>query len=182
MTRAIRRAFDLPLLVAWLVLLVSAAAGGAQDKKKEKEEQKPVPTEEVVLGGETFKLELAADKKARTRGLMDRKKIDDRGGMLFIFPAPRRQSFWMKNCLVDIDLLYLDRDGRVTTLHKMKVEPPKRKHESNPAYERRLGRYPSRGRAQFVIELKAGSIDRLELERRQTIELDLPRLKKLAKP
>ena len=182
MTRTSRRAFDLPLLVASLVFLVSAAAGGAQDKTKEKEEEKPVPTEEVVLGGETFKLELATDKKARTRGLMDRKKIDDRGGMLFVFAAPRRQSFWMKNCLVDIDLLYLDRDGRVTTLHKMKAEPPKHQNESTPAYERRLRRYPSRGRAQFVIELKAGSIALLELEKGQTIELDLPRLKKLAKP
>ena len=68
------------------------------------------------------------------------------------------------------------------TLHKMKAEPPKRENESTPAYERRLRRYPSRGRAQFVIELEAGSIALLELERGQTIELDLPRLKQLATP
>ncbi len=166
----------LPLAMA---LLVAAAAGGTDDKKKP--EQKGPPTEKVVIGAETFKLEIAADPKSRIRGLMERTKIDDHGGMLFVFRNSMRRSFWMKNCLVDIDLVFLDRRGRIVTLHKMKVQPPRRKRESEGAYHRRLKSYPSRSRSQFAIELKAGSIDRLKLKRDKKIELDFKKLTKLAK-
>lgn len=166
----------LPLAMA---LLVAAAAGGSDDQKKP--EQKGPPTEKVVIGAETFKLPIAADPKTRIRGLMQRTKIDDHGGMLFVFRKSMRRSFWMKNCLVDIDLVFLDRRGRIVALHKMKVQPPRRKSESEGAYHRRLKSYPSRHRSQFAIELKAGSIDRLKLKLDKTIGLDFKKLKKLAK-
>ncbi len=166
----------LPLAIA---LLLAAAAGGTDDKKKP--EQKEPPTEKVVIGAETFKLEIAAEPKTRIRGLMERTQIDDHGGMIFVFRKSLRRSFWMKNCLVDIDLVFLDRRGGIVALHKMKVEPPRRTSESARAYHRRLKSYPSRRRSQFAIELKAGSIDRLKLKRGQTIELDFKKLKKLAK-
>ncbi len=101
--------------------------------------------------------------------------------MLFVYRNSLRRSFWMKNCLVDIDLVFLDRRGRIVALHKMKVEPPRRKSESEGAYHRRLKSYPSRRRSQFAIELKAGSIDHLKLKRGKTIGLDFKKLKKLAK-
>ena len=181
------RAFDMrtprispsQLLPLAMALLLAAAAGGTDGKKKA--EQKGPPTEKVVIGAETFKLEIAADPKSRIRGLMERTKIDDHGGMLFVFRNSMRRSFWMKNCLVDIDLVFLDRRGGIVALHKMKVEPPRRKSESEGAYHRRLKRYPSHRRSQFAIELKAGSIDRLKLKRGKTIELDFKKLKKLAK-
>ncbi len=166
----------LPLAMA---LLVAAAAGGTDDQKKP--EQKGPPTEKVVIGAETFRLEIAADPKSRIRGLMQRTKIQDHGGMLFVFRKSMRRSFWMKNCLVDIDLVFLDRRGRIVTLHKMKVQPPRRKNESEGAYHRRLKSYPSHRRSQFAIELKAGSIDRLKLKQGKSIELDFKKLKKLAK-
>ena len=166
----------LPLAIA---LLLAAAAGGTDDKKKP--EQKGPPTEKVVIGAETFKLEIAAEPKTRTRGLMERTTIDDHGGMIFVFRKSLRRSFWMKNCLVDIDLVFLDRRGGIVALHKMKVEPSRRESESEGAYHRRLKRYPSHRRSQFAIELKAGSIDRLKLKRGKTIELDFKKLKKLAK-
>lgn len=166
----------LPLAMA---LLVAAAAGGSDDQKKP--EQKGPPTEKVVIGAETFKLQIAADPKTRIRGLMQRTKIDDHGGMLFVFRKSMRRSFWMKNCLVDIDLVFLDRRGGIVALHKMKVQPPRRKSESEGAYHRRLKSYPSHRRSQFAIELKAGSIDRLKLKLDKTIELDFKKLKKLAK-
>lgn len=166
----------LPLAMA---MLVAAAAGGTDDQKKP--EQKGPPTEKVVIGAETFKLQIAADPKSRIRGLMQRTKIEDHGGMLFVFRNSMRRSFWMKNCLVDIDLVFLDRRGRIVALHKMKVQPPRRKTESEGAYHRRLKSYPSHRRSQFAIELKAGSIDRLKLKRDKSIELNFKKLKKLAK-
>lgn len=159
------------------VLLVASGAIGQDDKQAAA--KKKIPKEEVVIGQETFKLEVAANEKSRAQGLMNRKTIDDDGGMIFIYKGAQFRRFWMKNCLVDIDLLYLDGRGRIVSLHKMKKEPPRSENESVIDYERRLKRYPSRRPAQFIIELKAGSIDRLKAKVSETIELDLPKLRQI---
>ena len=159
------------------VLLVAAGAIG-QDAK-EADAEKKIPKEEVVIGQETFKLEVAANEKSRARGLMDRRKIDDDGGMIFIYKRAELRSFWMKNCLVDIDLLYLDGRGRIVSMHKLKKERLRGENESIVDYERRLKRYPSGRPAQFIIELKAGWIDRLKPKVGETIELDLPKLRQI---
>jgi uncharacterized membrane protein (UPF0127 family) len=161
-----------------MLLLLAAAARGAEPKKPDAKEP---PREEVVIAAEAFRLEIAADPVARARGLMERAEIDEHGGMLFIYRDVRRRSFWMKNCLVDIDLIYLGSKGRIVGCHKMKKEPPRRETETDAVYEWRLKSYRSRRPAQFVIELKAGSIDRLKLERGQTVELDYSRLRKMAR-
>ena len=158
------------------MLLVAAGAIGQDDK--EADAKKKIPKEEVVIGQETFKLEVAADEKSRAQGLMNREKIDDDGGMIFIYKGAQFRRFWMKNCLVDIDLVYLDGRGRIVSLHKMKKEPPRSENESVIDYERRLKRYPSQRPAQFIIELKAGSIDRVKAKVGETIELDLPKLRR----
>ncbi len=142
-------------------------------------------TELVVIGGHDFDLELAIDEAARERGLMHRGSIDEHGGMLFIFPDGKvaQQSFWMKNCLVDIDIMYLDRNGRVTATHRMKAQPPQQRDESDDAYEARMRQYlyPSGYPAQFAIELRSGWLDQLNLKVEDRIDLDLPRLKAMAR-
>jgi uncharacterized membrane protein (UPF0127 family) len=139
--------------------------------------------EAVTINGETFRLEVAADMATRVRGLMYRDSIPADGGMLFIFPYPEMQSFWMAHCLVDMDIIYLDAEGRVTATHRMKTIPPKGEDESEWAYQRRARAktYWSMYPAQFAIELKAGTLDRLNLLTDDLIELDLERLKAMAR-
>ena len=164
--------------IPFLFVLIVAAGAIGQDAK-EADAQKKVPKEVVVIGEETFKLEVAANTKTRAKGLMGREKIDEHGGMIFIYKRAQMQSFWMKNCLIDIDLLYLDGRGRIVSMHEMKKEPARGENESVIDYERRLKRYPSRRPAQFIIELQAGSIDRLKPEVGETIELDRPKLREI---
>ncbi len=141
------------------------------------------PTAEVVeIAGERFTLELALDEPARIRGLMERAEIEPGNGMLFVFPDSRERSFWMANCLADIDLMFLDTRGTVTAVHEMKTESPQGPDESQYEYERRLPHYWSNGPARFAIELTAGSLDRLKVRVNDRIALDLPRLKALARP
>ena len=161
-------------LVAAVVLLTTLAA--APDPATTQPAR-----EEVVIAGEIFRLELAADTPTRARGLGGRKKIPDDGGMLFVFPDTRYSSFWMKDCLVDIDIVFLDTRGRIVAVHRMKIEPPRASEESAVDYERRLKLYASKQPTRFAIELKTGSIDRLKLDTGQLIELDLARLKKNAR-
>jgi uncharacterized membrane protein (UPF0127 family) len=134
----------------------------------------------VEISGERFTLEIAADDVSRAQGLKGRLEIPADGGMLFVFPRPGLQSFWMEDCLVDIDIIYLDAQGRVTAAHEMKVEPPRRAEENQQAYQRRLRGYRSVYPAQFAIELKAGTIARLDIGIERKIELELDRLKAMA--
>ena len=134
----------------------------------------------VLIAGQPFRLELAADPATRTRGLMFRRSIDERGGMLFVFPDDRRRSFWMKNCIVDMDVLFLDRRGVVVDVLEMFAEPLRKSAESMADYHRRLRRYPSSLPARFAIELKHGSAARLGVARGDRVRMDVEGLARRA--
>jgi len=136
-------------------------------------------TASVTINGETFTCELATDPQARDRGMSGRTAFPE-DGMLFVFPQPAIQSFWMYECRIDIDLIFLDALGYVTATHEMKTEPLRRENESEAAYRNRLKRYTSGHPAQFAIELPAGSIQRLDVRVEDRVELDRARLKALA--
>ena len=135
----------------------------------------------VEIAGKKYTLELALTRNSRERGLMDRTFLSEDDGMLFVFPDAAERSFWMKNCYIDIDLIFLDSRGTVMSLHSMVFEAPKGENESPWMYERRLEHYWSNGPSRFAIELSAGSLDRLQIGINDQIELDLPFLTKIAR-
>jgi len=143
-----------------------------------------LPIEKVTIRERAFRLELAATAEARFKGLGGREEIAENGGMLFAFDEAERRYFVMRDCLVDIDIIYLDPTGRITATHHMEKEPPQRDSESDAAYERRLKRYSSRGASQFVIELQGGTLEKFDppLRRGEKIALDYDRLDDEAEP
>lgn len=126
--------------------------------------------QQVTMNGQYFTLQLALDDDQRFEGLSDVKNIPEDGGMLFVFPAARELNFVMRKCLVPIDLIYLGPGGRIVSMHKMQVVP-----YDTP--ESQLKYYNSGWPAQFVIELREGSIDRLDLKIGHKIDLPLQSLK-----
>lgn len=181
--------------LTWLARIAALALAGAilpgcADEPALAEDG--VRREKVTIAGETFRLELAVDDETRTRGLGGREEIAPDGGMLFVFDRAARRSFIMRDCLVPIDIIYLDRAGRVLTMHHMPVEPPRGPDEGvvgdwdprraeNRRYEQRLKKYSSRFPTQFVIEVKGGTLERLELEEGDRIDLDIEKLKELVR-
>jgi len=137
--------------------------------------------EQLTIAGEEFKLDVSADDTTRTKGLMGRTEIARDKGMLFIHREPAVQGYWMKNCVVDMDIMFVNDEGRITAAHAMKMEPPRRDHESEFEYESRLKRYSSNRAARFAIELQAGSIERLKLKVGMMIDAEWTRLAKLAR-
>lgn len=151
-------------------LLVAGVLAGCDPKA-------PAAGDEVLpatIAGERFKLELALTPTQRLQGLSDRKEIARDGGMLFVFTDAAERQFVMRRCLVPIDIIFVGPGGRIVKMHEMKVEPP-----NTPEHE--LKRYSSVWPAQFAIELKDGSIKRLQLKEGQKLNLPWQQLVKLAK-
>jgi len=68
---------------------------------------------ETADGEVSFDVEVVDNPFETARGLMCRREMLDDWGMLFFMRAEKVQRFWMKNTLISLDLLFLDRDWRV---------------------------------------------------------------------
>jgi len=67
---------------------------------------------------------LAANPTRRATGLMYRSELPEDQGMLFVFPQVQMQSFYMKNCEIDLDIAYIDDDGKIVDILTMKHPAP----------------------------------------------------------
>lgn len=166
-----RRFAAFGLFVILVVILLAALSVPNVAETDAKEES---PTQKLTIAGRHFDLELALTPQQRYQGLSDRESIPADGGMLFVFPSPDVHAFVMRRCLVPIDLVFVDKDGRITALHEMTVEP-----YDTP--ENRLKRYPSVKPVVAAIELRAGSIAKLGLETGGQIDLPYNALKRRAR-
>jgi len=101
-----------------------------------------------TLGNPIIKIdiEIADNDYERQLGLMNRESMEQMQGMLFIFPQERMQSFWMLNTMFSLDILFINSNKEIVTIHK----------NTTPLSEQS---YPSSEPAIYVLEVNAGFCD-----------------------
>lgn len=74
-----------------------------------------VPLTVTTPGGTVhrFRVEVARTPQEQSRGLMFRTEMGPNEGMLFPYEVPRTLSFWMKNTVLSLDLIFIDAEHRV---------------------------------------------------------------------
>jgi hypothetical protein len=105
----------------------------------------------VFPSGAAFALEVAADPVARSRGYMHRAHVGTGEGMLFVFEEAGAHGFWMKNCRVALDIIWLDDELRVVEIAENLAPCPP------------TGRCPQIApmrAARYVLEVAAGTSQR----------------------
>lgn len=115
-------------------------------------------------GGPSITAELAVTNEERARGLMFREKLMPEQGMLFVFEAADYHSFWMKNTLIALDMVWLDPDKKIVHIER---NIPPCKTDPCPSYT------PERP-GSYVLEIQAGAADRLKLKLFDKLEFTLP--------
>lgn len=80
----------------------------------------------LILRGDgqavAVRVELATDPVTRAQGLMNRAHLPAGQGMLFVYETPQPASFWMKNTLIPLDMLFFDARGVLRHIHA-KAQP-----------------------------------------------------------
>lgn len=124
-------------LLAFLSPLVSACTPSRSEVVLHSREGDPVRVQ----------VEVATTPEQRRYGLMYRKDMPEYHGMLFLFPKEVQRSFWMKNTVLSLDIVYIN--ATLTIVHISA--------NTTPFSEAPI---PSGQPAQFVLEVNSGFCER----------------------
>jgi uncharacterized membrane protein (UPF0127 family) len=105
-------------------------------------------------GARRFVVEIAATAEQQEKGLMFRRSLDPDAGMIFPFDPPQDVSFWMKNTLIPLDIIFIRPDrtiARITNAKPLDLTPLPSGEPVNGVLEIRGGRAAELG-------IKAGDV------------------------
>ena len=138
-----------PFLAALLSLPLLAGGGGT-----------------VAFRQTAFMAEVAVTPQETAKGLMYRQSLAKDRCMIFVFAEEGYHPIWMKNCLIALDVAWVDAEGKVveTVEHVPPCSPMR--GEDCPTYG---GTLPAR----FFIEFPAGTFKRLGLKKGEKVGWDL---------
>lgn len=124
-----------PMIVLWIFLMLFVVGVNAQKSQ-------------VCIREMCFDVRVSETPESRQKGLMEEPSLLEDEGMLFIFEEQDFHSFWMKNTLLSLDILWIDERQRIVEIQK-----------SVPAcYRNPCPIYRPRVKAKYVLEILSGSV------------------------
>lgn len=110
-------------------------------------------------------VEVADTEEKRQRGLMFREHLAPTDGMIFLFDEPGNYPFWMKNTLIPLDMIWLDKNAQIVSIAQ---SVPPCKADPCPSYDHQ-------GLASYVVEVVSGFAKEHKLKVGDKLVLELPR-------
>jgi uncharacterized membrane protein (UPF0127 family) len=107
-------------------------------------------------GMAVFRVELAIKPEEFQRGLMFRTDLAQDAGMLFVSKFPQKHTFWMKNTLIPLDMIFIGGDRRIVGVVE-NAEPQTLIERSVPAL------------SQYVLEIPGGASARKGIHEGQQV-------------
>ena len=101
-----------------------------------------------------FNVEIASTQEELSKGLMFRKSLDEDSGMLFIFPEENFHSFWMKNTLISLDIIWINSDNEIVFI----------KNNTQPCKEENCEIFTPDEKALYVLEINSGVAEEIGLK------------------
>ncbi len=144
--RGLRRVFPALWLSGVAALALVACTGAA-----------PLPRVTVRAAGQELSVEVARTEAQREHGLMGRKDLGPRDGMIFVFDRDEHLEFWMKNTPTPLSIAFLSAEGKVLEIEDMQ-----------PFSERVIR---SRLSARYALEMRQGAFAALGIREGDTITL-----------
>jgi hypothetical protein len=100
----------------------------------------------IVINGAEYNLEIAKTQAQRSQGLMYRRHVAGKEGMLFIYTGPGDHRIWMRNTLIPLTVIWLDENESVIAVKQLQ-----------PCNANFCPGYGVSRFSKYIIELKAGS-------------------------
>ncbi len=122
--------------------------------------EKTIP---LHIGKNLFTVEIADSDQERRRGLMFRNSLGENRGMLFIHDREDFYGYWMKNCKISLDIIFIGRNRRVVDIHE----------NVPPCYYFPCPSYRTSEPALYVLELKGGRASQIGLVKGRVIRFKL---------
>lgn len=97
---------------------------------------------DITIGDKKYKVEIADTPEKQEKGLMGRKSLPEDQGMLFIYDEPQDLSYWMKNTLISLDIIFIDDDMEVVSVK-----------QGQPMFEEPI----TENDVQYVLEVNSNS-------------------------
>jgi len=113
----------------------------------------------IFLEGVGISVVVANTPALQERGLSGVESLRENEGMLFIFPTPARDGFWMKDMLFPIDIIWFDADQKIVDMWENAL-PSSYPEIRTPRQD-----------AQYVLEVPAGFVQAHNIQKGQKFEL-----------
>ncbi|MBV8114534.1 MAG: DUF192 domain-containing protein [Silvibacterium sp.] len=146
-------------------LFLTALSAYGQDQQVPKVAPRPANTLVMLPDGSTVHVELAKTEAERNFGLMERTSLPQGRGMLFIHEQPGHYGYWMYDCKIGLDIIWMDQNHRIVEMSP-NTPPCKGKSNTCPSY----GGHEA---SVYVLELPVGSIKAHQLAVGQTVNFNV---------